>query len=89
MWIVLGPELASRSGRIAALDAEADLLRDHAERLEDKAWELRESDERHRSVIDALGMSFSGATTRAASSTPTKPFRDASARTSTRSSGGR
>ncbi len=55
VWIVLGPELASRTDHINVLEAETDLLRDHAERLEDRAWELRESDERHRSVIDALG----------------------------------
>lgn len=55
VWIVLGPELAEKRRQSIALEQEARSLRARTEQLEDGAWELRESDERHRSVIDALG----------------------------------
>ncbi|NRG16754.1 response regulator [Rhizobiales bacterium] len=54
-WVLTGGDLARLSGRQRALDSEVHTLRREREVLEDRLWELKESDERHRSVLDSLG----------------------------------
>ncbi|WP_160774997.1 ATP-binding protein [Stappia sediminis] len=54
-WVLTGGDLARLSGRQRALDSEVHSLRREREALEDRLWELKESDERHRSVLDSLG----------------------------------
>lgn len=55
VWIVMGPEVMAARHTVKTVADDARDLRERAEQQEDAAWELRESDERHRSVIDALG----------------------------------
>ncbi|MBA5778783.1 response regulator [Stappia sp. F7233] len=54
-WRLSSGEQADVSGQVRALDKEVQDLREEREGLEDQLWEMKESDERHRSVLDALG----------------------------------
>lgn len=55
VWRLFADDKARDAATLAAKNAKIRRLLQQCEELEDRAWELRESDERHASILSALG----------------------------------